>query len=135
MPAILVVVPERGRDSWGEGHFGASRGDRTHMGIDYAAVPGSVLISPITGQVTKLGYPYADDLSYRYVQVTDSLGRKHRWFYIEPGVTVGETVIAEFSSLGTVQDIVKRYPTPHGMTPHFHYEVKDGTGYVDPRTV
>ena len=135
MPAIMVVCPERGRDAWGEGHWGASRGDRTHMGIDYAAVPGSTLVSPVTGQVTKIGYPYSDDLSYRYVEVTDGRGYRHRFFYVEPGVIMRQTIIAEFSALGVIQDITARYATPKGMTPHFHYEVKDESGFVDPRTV
>ncbi len=130
---ILIEPPERGRDSWGSGAFGASRGSRTHVGIDYAVQPGSVLLSPVTGVVTKLGYPYGDDLSFRYVQVTDEDKNRHRFFYVEPGVKLGDEIFPA-TTLGTVQDIVRRYPTPRGMKPHIHYEIIDANGlYVNPK--
>jgi murein DD-endopeptidase MepM/ murein hydrolase activator NlpD len=129
---IRVLVPERGTDSWGAGHFGASRGKRIHVGIDYSAAAGSILLAPVSGHVTKLGYPYGDDLTYRYVQITDESGSRHRFFYVEPDVRLGYQVdIGE--PIGTVQNIVKRYPVPRGMKNHIHYEIKDENDlYVSP---
>lgn len=131
---ITVLIPKRGRDSWGEGHFGASRGKkRTHMGVDYCVAEDSVLISPITGHVTKLGYPYGDDLTYRYVEVKDHHGARHRFFYVEPDVEPGDVVFEGETELGTVQNIVRRYPVPRGMKNHIHYEIIDADGlYVNP---
>lgn len=129
---IKCILPERGSDPGGDGHFGARRGTRLHMGIDYAAIPESVIVSPVKGRVTKIGYPYGDDLSYRYVQICSRDGDNHRIFYIEPLVSVGENV-KEGTPIGLVQDVSKRYPIPVGMKPHVHYEIKDDNGvYMNP---
>lgn len=126
---IKALLPPRGADKWGSGHFGASRGDRTHNGIDWKVLPGTVILAPVTGTVTKLGYPYSDDLGFRYVQITDSAGADHRVFYIDPLVPVGHQVFKDRSPIGTVQDLDLRYP---GITPHVHYEIKLNGSYIDP---
>ncbi len=133
---LTVILPLRGNDPHGSGHWGAPRGKRNHMGIDFAAPPGGLLISRVSGYVSKLGYPYADDLTYRYVQVTDDMKRDHRFFYVEPVVELGDQVIATVTELGTVQDVSKRYPVPRGMKPHVHYGIRmpDGT-YINPETL
>lgn len=122
-------------DPAGQGHYGASRGSRKHRGIDYVCDVelGWPVLSPCDGKVTKVGYPYADDLSWRYVQVTDAGGRDHRVFYIDPLVAVGDRV-QRGDDLGTPQDITQRYPG-QGMTPHVHYEIKQGSEYLDPEEV
>lgn len=133
---LTVVLPLRGTDPAGSGHWGAPRGKRIHMGIDFAAPPGGLFISPVSGHVSKLGYPYADDLTYRYVQVTDAQGRDHRFFYLAPELRLGAKVIATVDVLGKVQDVSKRYPVPKGMKPHVHYGVRleDGS-YINPETL
>ena len=120
---IESVLPKRGTDDWGSGAFGANRGDRTHKGIDYACYPATVILSPVSGECTKLGYPYADDLAFRYVQITDSEGWNHRFFYVEPSIDVGEPV-QEMEIIGTAQDIAGRYNEPNKiMRNHIHYEI------------
>jgi len=132
IPLLTITTPTRGNDTWGSGDFGASRAGRLHMGIDYAAMPGSILQSPVTGVVTKLGYCYGDDLSYRYVQVTTHDGARHRFFYIEPDVVLNSQV-QEGYELGEVQDVTRRYQVPKGMKPHIHYEIIDKDKlYVSP---
>lgn len=103
------------------------------MGEDFAAAPESILESPIKGHVSKLGYPYGDDLTYRYVEVTETKTRmRHRFFYVEPLVELGDK-IKEGDDLGIVQDVAKRYPIPRGMKPHIHYEIIDEDGiYIAP---
>jgi murein DD-endopeptidase MepM/ murein hydrolase activator NlpD len=116
----------------GAGWYGAPRGARSHNGIDYAVEPGIEILSPVEGKVTKLGYPYADDLSFRYVQVTDEDGYQHRVFYVEPSVNVGQRVGTR-TVIGTAQNIAGRYAFEGRMTNHVHYEVKDPAGnFVDP---
>lgn len=128
---MLDLLPHRPADSYGEGHFGASRGSRTHTGQDFACYPGTKITAPVDGIVTKLGYPYADDLSYRYVEVTDSDGLRHRLFYVEPGVSVDDAVLEGVTILGCAQDICARYP--NGMTGHVHYEIKTtGGSFINP---
>ena len=130
---ILAYLPKRGTDDWGSGAFGASRGSRKHKGIDYACYPDTAIMSSIKGIVTKLGYPYADDLSYRYVEVTDNAGARHRYFYVEPELDVGDEVTIG-SRIGRAQDIAARYPDPNKgpMKNHIHYEILVNNEPVDP---
>lgn len=116
----------RGQDSWGSGAYKASRGSRTHNGIDYAAAPGTAILSPVAGRVTKLGYPYANDLSYRYVQLTAKDSRLlYRVFYIFPAVGL-EDFVDRDCVIGYAQDIAARYDSR--MTNHIHFEIKDAAG-------
>ena len=121
---ILTKLPNRGSDDWGNGEFGSPRGSRTHKGIDYACYPLTQIFCSVDGIVTKLGYPYGDDLGYRYVEVTDGGKFRHRYFYVEPCVKVGQRV-NRASFIGTAQDIAGRYsdPTKNSMKNHIHYEI------------
>lgn len=129
---IKLTTPERGIDDFGSGAFGASRGSRTHNGIDYCAQPNSLVYPVSAGTVTKLGYPYSDNLNFRYVQVTDDNGYDWRYFYVKPTVDVGDIVTRD-DVIGWVQNLDVRYK---GITPHIHLEVKnpDGT-FVNPKVV
>lgn len=132
IPELKTTLAIRS-DSQGDGNFGASRGSREHMGIDFAAMPGSQLHSPVDGHVTKLGYCYNDDLQWRYIEVTDVEGIKHRFFYITPCVPERSFVL-EGDVIGTVQDISERYNDK--MIPHIHYECKNVKGdYLHPGEV
>ena len=112
----------RKQDSYGSGEFEAPRGGHKHRGIDF-----SINVHAVSsGEITKLGYPYSDDLSYRYVQITDVNGYDVRYFYIEPNVKVGDKIHAG-AIIGQMQDLGKRYP---GITPHWHFEVKDKNGNI-----
>lgn len=125
---IESVLPKRGVDDWGDGAFGASRGGRTHKGIDYACYPQTVICSGVSGDVTKLGYPYGDDLSFRYVEITDDDGKRHRYFYVEPSVEVGEPV-RPGEVIGLAQNIAGRYNEPGRiMKNHVHLEILDSGG-------
>lgn len=139
---VQAVTLELRNDSAGEGHFGASRGTRTHNGIDYLCqademhdAPLDNVLSPVAGVVTKHGYCYADDLSYRYVEITEGeTNYRHQIFYCEPLVRIGRTVI-EGSVIGRAQDVTRRYPG-RGMLKHIHHQIKNEAGeYLDPNTV
>ena len=124
----------RQQDDYGSGEYGASRGSRLHKGVDFAPQVHAVT----GGKVTKLGHPYANDLSYRYVQVTDKDGYRVRYFYVSPSVAIGD-VINEGQILGLMQDLGRRYhgtkEAPRTITPHFHFEVMDKRGAcIDPIT-
>lgn len=123
---LKIITPKRRPDGYGSGEFGASRGARTHQGVDYACLAGSDLLSPVSGRVTKLGYPYADDLQYRYVEITDPDLNRHRFFYVEPATDLG-ALIDPGELIGTVQDIGQRY-SDRDMTCHVHYEIIDDAG-------
>ena len=129
---IKLIAPLRDSDSYGFGHFGASRGTRKHNGVDHACIPNSQILSPVKGKVTKLGYPYSDDLSFRYVQITTKEGYHVRVFYIEPSVSEGDQV-NEDDIIGTSQELGKRYPA---ITEHIHLEVKGANGkFINPEDI
>lgn len=119
----------RGCDKWGCGHFGASRGNRKHNGVDIIWTAGKPFHALTQGVVTKLGYAYADDLSFRYVELTDRVGARWRYFYVKPSVELGEEINA-YEDIGVVQTLQNRYPE---IVDHVHFEIirADGT-YVDP---
>ena len=121
-------------DPAGSGHFGALRGSRRHRGIDFILRPRDGLCSPVAGAVTKLGYAYPEDLSYRYVEVTDADGLRHRFFYVYPDVDEDD-IVEEGTVLGCAQNIADKYPDTE-MENHVHYEIIDTEGtYLDPEAV
>ncbi len=118
-------------DGHGCGGFGDSRGSRKHNGVDMACQPDTQVHSPVSGTVTKLGYPYGDDLSFRYVEVSNQ-GYRFRVFYVEPCVDVGQEVTRN-TVLGTSQKLGRRYSK---ITEHVHFEVIGPKGeYIDPTPV
>ena len=95
-------------------------------------------MSPVAGVVSKVGFPYRNDFSYRYVQVTSPDDYDHRFFYMYPQVDIGATVCVG-DILGTVQNLGNRIGedgttlASQGMPDHIHYEIKDNRGnYVNP---
>ena len=128
----IFAMNYRKCDPKGCGHFGAPRGSREHMGVDMACPPGTSIGAPVRGKITKLGHPYSDDLSFRYVQVT-SEGYKFRVFYVDPCVDVGD-VVELGDEIGTSQSLAGK----HGdaITEHVHFEIRDKDWeYVDPTPV
>lgn len=121
--------PIRKSDSYGSGHYGASRGNRLHRGIDYACYPETKVLSLTDGHISKLGYPYGDDLKFRYVQVTDPDGNDLRYFYVSPCVQLG-IEIKSGEPLGFTQKLGARYK---GITEHFHFEIKKDGSYLNPK--
>ena len=130
MKAIIPTeLEKRTSDKWGMGHFGAPRGNHTHHGQDYKCPADAHVQAPCSGRVTKLGYAYPDDLSFRYVEITANDGKRHRIFYILPKV-FDSSIVREGDVIGYAQDLEQRYP---GITQHVHYEIIDIDGnYIDP---
>ena len=136
-----AIELELRNDEAGLGHFGAPRGSHTHRGIDFACTPGSPLLSPVEGVVTRHGYCYKDDPKWRYVEITSfypgeeivGADLRHRFLYtrLEPRHMIGGKVeVGE--PVGIAQDIAERYPG-RGMKPHVHVEIKNQKGeYLDP---
>lgn len=130
---VKGVLPIRGEDKWGNGKYQAPRGDHKHNGIDLSCLEGTVILSPVNGVVSKLGYPYnpSDEKKghMRYVEVISDGIYKHRFFYVLPSVDVGDTIKIG-DQLGVAQDIASIYPE---ITPHIHYEIKHEVAeFLDP---
>jgi murein DD-endopeptidase MepM/ murein hydrolase activator NlpD len=118
----------RGVDAYGSGAFGASRdgGSRHHAGVDYVAVAGQAVRAPVSGFVSKIGFPYPGDTHLRYVEIDNpALHISARVFYVEPAVTVGQ-IVRLGASIGAAQTLQARYPG--GITDHVHLELADRAG-------
>jgi len=123
---MIIKPPIRGQDDYGSGQYLAPRGNRKHNGVDYCCYPGSAVCSPVYGIVTKLGYAYGDDLSFRYIEVEMTNGHFARVFYISPTIAVGSKVNKK-SVLGLSQTLQNRYPKnskhENPITNHIHLEI------------
>ena len=132
---IAAKLKPRGVDDWGDGAFDSPRGDKKHKGIDYCCDVGAEILSPCIGQVTKLGYPYSykKGFNFRYVEVTDLTGLKHRVFYIKPAVNLGQQVTI-LAVIGHGQDISGKFSSPRRkpMKNHVHYEILDKGQPINP---
>lgn len=127
--AKIAICERRGWDEYGAGYYGAPRGGRTHSGVDFLAEPGEILLTPVAGVVTKIGWAYRDDPFYRYVQISCGEDLKHRFFYVEPlRLNIGDHVKAG-DPVGVVQDLGRRY---RGIPNHVHYEIMAGTKFINP---
>jgi hypothetical protein len=98
------------------------------MGVDYACYPGTQIHCVYGGEVINLGYPYGDDLSYRYVRIKDDKGALQSYFYVHPTVPLGAVVTAG-SMIGFSQNLERRYKN---IKNHVHYSVSVDGVYVDP---
>ena len=121
----------RGCDGQGCGHFGARReGSRTHLGADYLAEAGQDVRAVATGQVAKIGWPYADDTSFRLVDIDALDGSRIREFYVSPGLGVEEgAFVFAGQVIGTQQPLGGRYS---GITEHVHAVIWENGKPVDP---
>ena len=133
----------RGKDGYGKGNFNADRdyGKRRHLGVDLIAAPGTVVTSPVSGDVARFDPYRAGDWrhgKFSAVQITTDDGYTVRLMYIHTsGLEDGQRVEAG-DSLGTVQNLSDVYPLKDpnddrsGMTNHVHFDIKRGGTYLDP---
>ena len=100
-------------------------GSTNHKGIDIAVAEGTDVAAADGGKVTKTDYNSARGY---YVEITHGNGRKTRYqhlkgWYVQTGdvVAKGQTIAASGN-------------TGNSTGPHLHFEVMEGSTYVDPMT-
>ena len=141
---MKAILPIRDTDSYGSGAYGASRGSRTHEGIDLSCYPGTKILPFSYGKVTKIGHPYSDDPDtpdineykhYKYVQITDDDNYECRYFYVFPMVKLWDFVSIQ-DVIGIAQDLTKIYGVDEKhkkpITNHIHFEVKKDGIKINP---
>lgn len=117
----------RDHDAYGSGRFGASRdgGGREHAGVDYVSEAGQDVRAPISGYVSRIGYPYGGDRRLRYVEITNpALGYVARVMYVDAAVVEGQAVRLG-QTIGAAESLQDHYP---GITDHVHLEVSRAGG-------
>lgn len=119
----------RGRDNHGEGHFGASRKYGPHVGADYSGTGGQDVLAVTDGTI-RIGHPYAEDLSFKYLAITTSDGITARMLYVLPAVGIHNgSDVAAGQPVGTLQSLQALFP---GITDHVHVDIWYQGAYQNP---
>jgi hypothetical protein len=135
MPIPAAVVRnQRSRvsDEHGSGQFGASRGKRSHDGLDILAPPKEMIFSPVEGKIIREAWPYKNDASLRSIVIEGRgawIGYEFKIFYAE-GIVCGGVVAGQH--IGYAQDLTLKY---EGISNHVHLEVRHGGQLVSPYEV
>ncbi|XP_022597995.1 myeloid protein 1-like [Seriola dumerili] len=112
----------RTSDGWGQGHYGAGRGDRDHKGLDIVCEDGSDVLAPfdvtLHGEVNVFPEPHQaainSGLSLR------GQGLCFKLFAIRPDRTSG--LVRKGDRIGTMLPMQSVY---RGITSHVHVQMCD----------
>lgn len=131
--APIVPYPVIRSDSWGDGNFGSSRGDRQHQGVDIEVFEGETIYSPIPGKINRVAYPYANDLKWHGVEILGAgewQGYSIKMFYMSPDKSLLGKTVERGAPIGKAQAISRKYSTD--MQDHVHVELRQGATLLDP---
>lgn len=107
-------------DPSGDGAFGAKRGDRVHLGVDFLAVAGQGVVSPVDAQYRRfVQRVYATDATYTGMEL-ETKEFMLTFFYISPSINHMEFVKAG-DLIGIAQDITAKWGEP--MLNHVHMQL------------
>ena len=107
-------------DDGGSGLWLAKRGLKLHQGVDYELPngPGQLVVSPITGILVRIAYPYSDTQEYSGCEIRGA-DIWIKMFYLRPYDSLIGQEILMGQPIGIAQDIGKRYKN---VIPHIHLE-------------
>jgi len=106
-------------DGAGSGHYGASRGNRRHNGIDYFCIEGQKVVAPFALRIIRVARPYADsELSGIQWEAGISSGKI---FYFKPYEKLIGKTVKTGQAIGIAQSVTERYGFP--MSDHIHFQV------------
>lgn len=118
-------------DDLGGGHFGDSRGSRTHAGVDIECYKGQPVYAPFSGTITREIQAYPSTTKYRGIEiVSDSGAYKSQILYCELDFTLLNTQVNKGQRIGTCQAISEHYDSR--MQDHLHVELYEGGVKIDP---
>ncbi|KAM3866913.1 leukocyte cell-derived chemotaxin-2-like [Diretmus argenteus] len=119
----------RTSDRWGQGQYGASRGNRLHKGLDIKCSDGATVLAPfdvtLNGKVIVYNDPKKAAINHGINLRGEGLCFK--LFYVKPDQTSG--VVRKGQRIGTMLPMQSVYP---GITSHVHVQMcdkSDPTGY------
>uniref|UniRef100_A0A3Q1D9D1 Leukocyte cell-derived chemotaxin 2 like n=1 Tax=Amphiprion ocellaris TaxID=80972 RepID=A0A3Q1D9D1_AMPOC len=121
----------RTSDGWGEGHYGARRGNRVHQGLDIVCRDGSTVYAPFDVTLDRKVIVY-NDPENKKTAINEGIqmrgeGLCFKLFYVRPDRTSGS--VSKGERIGTMLPMQTVYP---GITSHVHVQMcdrSDPTGY------
>lgn len=126
----------RGHDKYGSGAFAATRTTagkhRLHGGIDFAAEPGQLVVSPITGTVIREARPYGDGGPWDTGVLIETPEREAilvKMFYCRPLIDIIGTHVDAGDPVARAISLQDKY---EGITDHIHLEVWLAGKRIDP---
>eukprot|EP00039_Didymoeca_costata_P029624 m.25565 g.25565 ORF g.25565 m.25565 type:complete len:1294 (-) comp7717_c0_seq1:1991-5872(-) len=125
----------RGTDACGSGAWQASRGSRTHNGIDIVTIPGQNIQAPFACRVVRQKNPYTETkggVLYTGVEIQgtgDWSEYRATIFYITLKSGIIGTTLNAGAVLGTAQNTD---PICSSMTNHIHLEITKSGSTVNP---
>ena len=118
----------RKNDKWGSGVFGASRGERPHLGVDLSLRPNAPFFAPVDMEIYSTSIPYSNDSTYSGYKFTYHDGSNTydgRLWYVNPDASLLGKTIRKGEFLGYAQDLTLKYPD---MNNHAHFQLRQTEG-------
>ena len=118
----------RKNDKWGSGVFGASRGERPHLGVDLSVRPNAPFFAPVDMEIYSTSIPYSNDSTYsgyKFTYYDGSNTYDGRLWYVNPDTSLLGKTIRKGEFLGYAQDLTLKYP---GMNNHAHFQLRQTEG-------
>ena len=106
-------------DAGGSGFFQAPRGDKLHRDIDFLCSHGQRILAPITGNIVRHSYPYADSKTFSGLVIEgDYCGIQ--MFYVSPAPGIIGQHVRQGQVIGSAQNIKAKYPDCEN---HIHFRL------------
>lgn len=103
-------------DPAGAGHFGASRGRRSHLGLDLLAKPGQEIKAPVSGRFIVT--------SIKTATIEVGEGWYFQLIYVTPDKSLHGKNVEKGEVIGIAEDMANiRYPNASGMKNHVHLQL------------
>jgi len=131
--APLSILSIRGHDDHGDGHYGASRGNRAHKGVDIISNPGDPIFASISG-IARLTAPYSNpspekvrvNTGVKIIGTGDYEGMTVYYFYTKALNDILGTQVTSGQVIGTALEMATAYGP--GMTNHVHFQIGKSSG-------
>ncbi|XP_056328266.1 leukocyte cell derived chemotaxin 2, tandem duplicate 1 [Danio aesculapii] len=112
---------KRGCDKkYGCGNFGASRGQRKHMGLDIVCTDGATVYAPFDVKINGRAKPYGNNNAIDDGISLSGGGLCFKLFYVKPDRLSG--TLKNGDKIGSLLPMQKVYP---GITSHVHVQMCD----------